>query len=89
MATTRQEIPVRVVPREQIIKERQEQLHVFEMRYEMSSERMATLVELDAINLTSEVIRWYHVYYAVKSYQEGTHTTGTPGTITGQSMKSA
>ncbi len=49
MATTRQKIPVRVLPREQIVKERQEQLREYELRYEMSSEKMATLVELDAM----------------------------------------
>ena len=87
MATARQKIPVRVLPREQIIKERQEQLRKYELRYEMSSEKMATLVELDAMRQTAEVIRWYQTYYAVKSYLGETPTTGTPGTTTEPSTK--
>ena len=87
MATARQKIPVRVLPREQIIKERQEQLRKYELRYEMSSEKMATLVELDAIRQTAEVIRWYQTYYAVKSLLETTPTTGTLGTTTEPSTK--
>ena len=82
MATTRQKIPVRVRPREEIIEEWQAEIRTFEKRYEMSSEKMAALVELDAINQTSEVIQWYHTYYALKSLPETTPTTGTPGTIT-------
>ena len=89
MATTRQETPVRVLPREQIIRERQQELRVFEKRYEMSSKKMAALVELDAINQTAEVIQWYHTYYAVKSYLEETPMTGTPGTTTAPSTTSA
>ena len=87
MATTRQKIPVRVLPREQIIKERQEQLRKYELRYEMSSEKMATLVELDAMRQTAEVIRWYQTYHAVKSFLETTPTTGTLGTTTEPSTK--
>ena len=87
MATARQKIPVRVLPREQIIKERQEQLREYELRYEMSSEKMATLVELDAMRQTAEVIRWYQTYYAVKSLLETTPTTGTPGITTEPSTK--
>ena len=87
MATTRQKILVRVLPREQIIKERQEQLRKYELRYEMSSEKMAALVELDAMRQTAEVIRWYQTYYAVKSLLETTPTTGTLGTTTEPSTK--
>ena len=87
MATTRQKIPARVLPREQIIKERQEQLRKYELRYEMSSEKMATLVELDAMRQTAEVIRWYQTYYAVKSLLETTPTTGTLGITTEPSTK--
>ena len=87
MATTRQKIPVRVLPREQIIKERQEQLRKYELRYEMSSEKMAALVELDAMRQTAEVIRWYQTYYAVKSLLETTPTTGTLGITTEPSTK--
>ena len=87
MATARQKIPVRVLPREQIIKERQEQLRKYELRYEMSREKMATLVELDAMRQTAEVIRWYQTYYAVKSLLETTPTTRTLGITTEPSTK--
>ena len=82
MATTRQKIPVRVRPREEIIEEWLAEIRTFEKRYEMSSEKMVALVDLDAIKQTSEVIQWYHTYYALKSLPEMTPTTGTPGTIT-------
>ena len=87
MATARQKIPVRVLPREQIVKERQEQLREYELRYEMSSEKMATLVELDAMRQTAEVIRWYQTYHAVKSLLETTPTTRTLGITTKPSTK--
>ena len=88
MATeTIQKIPVRVASREQIIKEHREQLRIYEARYEMSSEKMATLLELDAIRPTAEVLRWYQIYYALKSRLETTPTTGTPGTTTTPSTK--
>jgi superfamily II DNA or RNA helicase len=87
MATTRQKIPVRVLPREEIEKEWEADIHIYEVRYEMSSEKMAALVELGAMRQTAEVIRWYHTYYAVKSYLGETPTTGTPGTTTATSTK--
>ena len=69
MATTNQErkIPVRVVPREQMLKERQGELREYEKRYEMSSEKMAALLSLDAIRPTAEVLEWYATYQGVKS----------------------
>ena len=85
--TTRQRIPVRAISREQAIEEWQEEISTFELRYEMSSEKMATLVEVDAMCHTAEVIRWYHTYYALKSLLETTPTTGTPGTTTEPSMR--
>ena len=87
MATTRQKIPVRVLPREQIIEEWQAEIRTYELRYEMSSEEMVALVDLDAMRQTSEVIQWYHTYFALKSLPEMTPTTGIPGTTTGQSTK--
>ena len=66
MTATKQRIQVRVIPREQMIQEWQDEIRTYELRYEMSSEKMATLVELDAMNHTAEVIRWYHTYYALK-----------------------
>ena len=88
MATTRQRIPVRVLPREEILKEWQDEIRTYELRYEMSSEKMATLVELNAMNHTAEVIRWYHTYFALKYQLEKTPMTGTPGTTTETSTKS-
>ena len=79
----KQETPVRVIPREQILRERRRELLEYERRYEMSSERMAALMELDAMRPTAEVIRWYQIYYAVRSLlEEETPTTGTRGTTT-------
>ena len=82
MATVSEKIPVRVLPREQILAERQEKLRKYELRYELSSEDMALLLEQDAIRPTGEVIRWYQTFCAVKSLSETTPTTGTPGTTT-------
>ncbi len=76
---------VKVVPREQMLAERQAKLRKFERRYEMSSEKMAKLLELDAIRPTAEVLLWYSTYYGVKSLLEETPTTGTPGTTTERS----
>ena len=88
MATpTKQKIPVRVVPRETMLKEAEEELRKYEVRYEMSSEKMAKLLALDAIRPTAEVLRWYSTYCAARSLREKTPTTGTPGTTTEPSTK--
>lgn len=89
MANTIQEIPVRVLPREEIIRERQAKIRKYELRYELSSKEMAALVESGAMRQTAEVIRWYQIYYAVKSLLETIPTTGTLGITTEQSTKSA
>ena len=58
MATpTKHKIPVRVVPPGTMLREAEEELRVYEVRYEMSSEKMATLLSLDAIRPTAEVLR--------------------------------
>ncbi len=83
MATKeRQRTRVRVVPRAQMLKEKQAELRKYERRYEMSSEKMATLLELDAMRPTAEVLIWYGIYYGVKSLLGETPTIGTPGTTT-------
>ena len=82
-------IPVRIVPREQMLKQKQEEMREFERRYEMSSEEMVDLFERDEIRPTAEVLRWYQVYHAVQYILEMTPTTGTPGTTTAQSMRPA
>ena len=60
----------------------------FERRYEMSSEKMAKLLELDAIRPTAEVLEWYQDYYGVQSLLGKIPTIGTPGTTTEPSTKS-
>ena len=76
-------IPVRVIPRAQILSEMQDRLREYEHRYEMSSEEMSALVESDAIRPTSETFRWYHTYCGVQFLLEReTLTAGTPGTTT-------
>ncbi len=82
--------PVRVVPREQILEERQQELRKYESRYEMPSEKMAALMEMDAMRPTAEAIRWYQVYCGVRSLlEEETPTTGTRGTTTEPSTTAA
>ena len=74
--------PGRVVPRGTMLAEAERKLRKYEVRYEMSSEKMAALLELDAIKPTAEVIRWYSTYQGAKLLRAQTPTTGTPGTIT-------
>ena len=80
-------IPVRVVPRGTMLAEAERKLRKYEVRYEMSSEKMAALLELDAIKPTAEVIRWYSTYQGAKLLRAQTPTTGTPGTTTKPSTK--
>ena len=87
MVASGEKIKVRVLSREQMLEERQAKLREYELRYEMSSEEMAALLELDSMRPTGEVIRWYQTYCAVKSLLETTPTTGTPGTTNEQSTK--
>ena len=89
MATTkpRQKIPVRVVPPGVMLAEAEAELRQYEVRYEMSSEKMATLLELDAIKPTAEVLEWYCTYQGAKLLRAKTPTTGTPGTTTKASTK--
>lgn len=82
MATTMQKIPVRTLPREEIIEEWQAEIRAFEIRYEMPSEKMVALVDRGDMAQTSEVIQWYHTYFALTSLPEMTPTTGIPGTTT-------
>ena len=48
-----------------------------EIRYEMSSGKMAALLELDSIKPTSEILKWYADYQGLKSLREKTSMTGT------------
>ena len=89
MSTTRKaSITVRNVPPGTMLAEVEEKLRQYEVRYEMSSEKMATLLELDAIRPTAEVLRWYSSYQGALSLRKTTPTTGTPGTTTEPSMNS-
>jgi len=90
MATTkpRQKIPVRVVPPGTMLAEVEAKLRKYEIRYEMSSEKMATLLALDAIKPTAEVLRWYSAYQGAKLLRAKTPTPGTPGATTKASPKS-
>ena len=89
MATKeRPRICVNAIPRAQMLKEKQTELRKYEIRYEMSSEDMAKLLELDAIRPTAEVLIWYSTYYGLKYLLEETPTVGTPGTTTEPSTKS-
>ena len=86
--TKRREIPVRRVPAETMLAELDEKMRKYERRYEMSSDKMATLLELHAIRPTAEVLRWYSAYQGAKSLREKIRTTGTAGTTTEPSTKS-
>ena len=90
MATTkpRQKIPVRVVPPGTMLAETEAELRQYEIRYEMSSEKMATLLALDAIKPTAEVLRWYSAYQGARLLRAKTPTPGTPGATTKASTKS-
>ena len=80
-------IPVRNVSSETTLAELNERLREYEQRYEMSTEKMATLLALDAIRPTAEVLRWYSAYQGTVLIRRATPTTGTPGTTTAPSTK--
>ena len=86
-AKPKQKIPVRVIPHEQMLAESEAKLRKYEIRYEMSSEKMATLLALDAIKPTAEVLEWYCTYQGVKLLRAKTPTPGTPSTTAKASTK--
>ena len=81
--------PIRVdtVPPGTMLAEAESDLRKYEQRYEMSSEKMATLLEADAIRPTAEVIKWYSTFQGAKLLRGTTRTTGTLGTTIGLSTK--
>lgn len=81
-------IPVHVVPPGTMLAEAERKLRKYERRYEMSSDKMATLLELDAINPTAEVLKWYSAYQGAKLLRKETPTAGTPGIDTKPSTNS-
>ena len=80
-------IPVRYLSSGEMLAEVETELRQYEVRYEMPSEKMATLLELDAIRPTAEVLKWYATYQGAKSLRAKIPTTGTPGTTTKASTK--
>ncbi len=80
------EIRVRVLPPGTMLAEVEAKLQKYERRYEMSSEKMATLLASDAIRPTAEMLWWYSAYQGAKLLRDQTRTTGIPGTITKASM---
>ena len=80
-------IPVRYLASGEMLAEIEAELRQYEIRYEMPSEKMATLLELDAIRPTAEVLKWYASYQGAKSLRAKTPTTGTAGTTTKASTK--
>ena len=88
MSTTgKASITVRNVPPGTMLAEAERKMRKYEVRYEMSSEKMATLLELDAIDATAEVLRWYSAYQGAKLLRTKIPMTGTPGTTTKPSTK--
>ena len=79
-------IPYRVAPRAVLIAEKERQIQEYEQIYELSSEKMADLVDNDKVKPSVEVIKWYHIYDGLQFLLETTPTAGTRGTITKLSM---
>ena len=75
-------IPVHNVAPGTMLAEAEGRLREYEKRYEMSSEKMAVLMESDAIRPTAEVIQWYSTFQGAKLLRAKTPTTGTLGTTT-------
>ena len=75
-------IPVREIPRDQLVAEKRRMIAEYEERYEMSSAEMAALVDSDAIVPDIEVIKWYHAYNGLNFLLSTTPTTGTARTTT-------
>lgn len=81
--TTTTGIPVYYYIREERMAECRQELAVYEQTYELSSEKMADLVDREVvIPSIIEVIKWYHIYDELQFLLEMTPTTGTPGTTT-------
>ena len=78
----KERIPFQIAPRRQLIEENRRVLREYEQRYEMSSARMAQLVDQDAITPDTEVIKWYHIYDELQFLLATTPTTGIRGTTT-------
>ena len=84
-AITKRHTPIHTVAPGTMLAEAESHLREYEHIYEMSSERMAKLMEADAIRPTAEVIKWYSTFQGARLLREKTPTTGIPGTTTGPS----
>ncbi len=73
-------------PMEEILLER---IRVFEQRYEMSSDQMAWDLHTGGERETAEKLKWMQDYCVLHDLTGKTRTTGTPGTTTKPSTKSA
>ena len=72
-------IPVHKVPAGTMLAELDQKMRKYELRYEMSSDKMAALLEMDAIRPTAEVLRWYSAYQGAKLLSEK-NPTAVPST---------
>ncbi len=79
---TKRHTPVHNLAPGTMLADVESEMRVYEKRYEMSSERMAVLLEADAIRPTAEVLKWYAAFQGAKLLRAKTPTTGTPGTTT-------
>ena len=67
---------VRHMSGRKMLAEEEAVIRKYEIRYEMSSEKMAQLLSLDAINPTAEILMWYSAYSAVRKLRAATPTDG-------------
>ena len=82
-------IPI-VFPDPQVYRrELEEKVRVYEERYEMSSEEMLDALTDGSERETNEKLRWMSDYHVLRYLNAQTPTTGTPGTTTEASMRSA
>ena len=75
-AKTERHTPINSVAPGTLLAEAEGNLREYEQRYEMSSEKMAKLMEADGIRPTAEVIKWYSTFQGAKLLRETTRTTG-------------
>lgn len=82
-------IPVRYLAPGEMLAELEAELRQYEIRYEMSSEKMATLLEWGEMRETAEVLKWCFAYRAWQSLKDRTRTDGSRGKTTKPSSTSS
>ena len=82
-------IPVRYLAPGEMLSELEAELRQYEIRYEMSSEKMATLLEWGEMQETAEVLKWCFAYRAWQSLKDRTRTDGSRGKTTKRSSASS